>query len=516
MKAPARLVSFIVSLIFIISPFTVNAAGNDINPYPVIFVNGLNTSDIINSQTGETVFPFSSEKIKSAVKAVLVPALAAMLTGNYRILADPIVNLAEILFGDMTLDENGDPLYPTTYDPADMIDLEQDFTRYYIPGIGYSPENEISFTYDWRLSPVDIAEDLNDLIEAVCASTGAEKVKLIGFSMGTCVINSYISLYGYERADSVLYIAGAYNGLNSAGEPFSDRLDFSGRSIVNYMPAVFGDDLTGRTFTALFDVLYDSGVADRICSIAKNIVEVNKEYVYEKALAKLFCRYGSLWSFVPYEMYDNAKAFVLDDAEVSPAFEAKIDYYHYEVQGKNEERINYFLSHGIKFGIIAKYGFTTPPVVESLDENGDGVIETKYESFGAVCADAGETLGDRYVQQVNDGHNHLSPDNIIDASTAKFPEYTWFIKNCYHDSNGCLDGLKSYILMSDEQVSVFESEIYPQFMIKTSDDKAVPLTKENDYSNHTAQSRTLIKKIRVFICFIDLSAQMIKEKINQP
>lgn len=52
------------------------------------------------------------------------------------------------------------------------------------------------------------------------------------------------------------------------------------------------------------------------------------------------------------------------------------------------------------------------------------------------------TLGDDYVQARDVGHNCLSEDGIIDASTCMLPENTWFIKNYGHAMfdyrrNGC-------------------------------------------------------------------------------
>ena len=516
MKFTKKILAVILSALMLTTLFAgVTASAAAVNPYPVIFVNGLATSDIVNTETGETVFPFPQEKVTQAVKDIIGPALGALLLGRYKQFADPLIQLANTLFGDLACDENGNPVLPTTYNPKNVIDLTQDFTKYYVPGVGYTTDKEITMTYDWRISPVVIAEDLHDLIEAVCASTGAEKVKLTGFSMGSSIVNSYISLYGYDRLDAVLYMAGAYNGLNSAGEPFAARLSTSGKSIVNFLPAHMDDAITSQLITALMDTLYDFGIVDNVAEKVKKIVDVNKEYVYETALSQLFGRWGAIWAFVPYDQYDDAKAMVGEYAGLSDEFIELIDYYHYEVQGKNEERINYFLNNGIKFGIITKYGFTTTPVNEDLDENGDGVIESYYESFGATFAKAGETLGDGYVQAVQDGHDHISPDKVVDASTCKFPEYTWFVKNCQHSSNGCLDDLKRFILMSENQVSVWDSAEFPQFMIRTADGKAVPLTAENNVNAHSAPDNNFIEKIKGFFRLIKLLFSWIKDALSK-
>lgn len=516
MDLKRKLLAILLSLVMLTSLFAgVTASAYSVNPYPVIFVNGLATSDLINTETGERIFPFPDNGITDAVKDIIKPFLGAILTGKYEKLGEPVVKLAEALFGGLMCDENGNPALPVTYNPKDVIDLNQDFTKYYVPGVGYTTDKKITMTYDWRISPVTIAEDLHDLIEAVCASTGAEKVKLMGFSMGSSIVNSYVTRYGDDRLDTVLYIAGAYNGLNGAGEPFSGRISTSGKSIVNFLPAYMGDDLNSRLITALVDVLYDLGIADGVADLAVKIVDTNLDYAYKNGLAKLFGRWGALWAFVPYDQYEDAKAKMLPNADVSDEFIELIDYYHNEVQGKNEERINYFLENGIKFGIIAKYGYTTPPVVEDLDVNGDGVIETVYESFGATCAKAGETLGEGYVQAVQDGHNHISADNIIDASTCKFPEYTWFVKNLQHSSNSPLKDLERYIVMSDEQVDVFSSADFPQFMILTGDETLAPLTAENNVNEHTAQKKGFIDKVKGIFNLFKLLFSWIKDALSK-
>ena len=69
---------------------------------------------------------------------------------------------------------------------------------------------------------------------------------------------------------------------------------------------------------------------------------------------------------------------------------------------------------------------------EAILNMADALIDTQYTSGGATCSDYGSTLGDDYVCKANCGHNHLSPDNRIDASTCALPENTWFIEGQYH------------------------------------------------------------------------------------
>jgi hypothetical protein len=74
-------------------------------------------------------------------------------------------------------------------------------------------------------------------------------------------------------------------------------------------------------------------------------------------------------------------------------------------------------------------------------------------------------LGTDYEQAVNCGHNHISPDNIIDASTCMFPEYTWFVKGMMHTNfNSDYHNLVKWILASETQPNVFDNPNFPQFL----------------------------------------------------
>lgn len=61
--------------------------------------------------------------------------------------------------------------------------------------------------------------------------------------------------------------------------------------------------------------------------------------------------------------------------------------------------------------------------------NGDGILETYQMSGYATVAPYGETLGDDYVAE---NPEYLSPDRVVDLSTAILPEYTYIIKGAPH------------------------------------------------------------------------------------
>ena len=119
-----------------------------------------------------------------------------------------------------------------------------------------------------------------------------------------------------------------------------------------------------------------------------------------------------------------------------------------------------------KIGVISKYGRRVIPLIENAGIQADGLIDVKGASCGATAADVGLTLGPDYRQAVNDGHNHLSPDGVIDASTALYPDHTWFIKNLEHSTvSEYLGDLFRRISYADTQITVFDDPDFPQFTV---------------------------------------------------
>ena len=121
--------------------------------------------------------------------------------------------------------------------------------------------------------------------------------------------------------------------------------------------------------------------------------------------------------------------------------------------------------------IAMGYDISTIPVTTARETHSDLLIDTGYMSLGAVCSDIGKTLGEGYEQRNTAcGHNHISPDLTIDASTCEFPEYTWFFRGNGHNTFDApyLEFLKWAILF-DGQPTVHSSEKYPQFMQSASD-----------------------------------------------
>jgi len=78
---------------------------------------------------------------------------------------------------------------------------------------------------------------------------------------------------------------------------------------------------------------------------------------------------------------------------------------------------------------------------------------------------------------VDCGHDHISPDNVVDASTCALPETTWFFSGGDHFK---IDeyGFNSWFFDAPEPQTVFTEERYPQFLMADEDRLPIPMVVE--------------------------------------
>lgn len=439
------------------------------NEAVTIFVDGVNSEDLISTETGEKVFPPSTDDIVAAVKSCVLPVAGSLVTRNWSVLTEPLSEAVRTIFNPIVCDENGDPVATTiNWNYPSEKKIREQLAR---EDLGA----QIKFAFDWRLDLQTIASQLHDYIEYVMPIAGVRKVNLIGFSMGSCAVMSYLKMYDYEYVNSVVLLAGAYNGVSVCGQPFSGHVILNGDAIVRYVGCMAGKE----SFIAeLLQILNRLGILDSVCNLGNDLTDAIGPDVYENVLSKTFATMPGLWALIPPEYYEEACELI--GGGLSDTLKAKIAWYHDEVQVNNKEIIDGIFERGLNFGMVAKYGYSGMPVMEAYNNNSDGMIDTKYESFGATVADIDSTLGDGYTQAVDVGFDCISPDNIIDASTGMYPEYTWYIKNSYHSDNyKPMMELAYSIIKAPEQVTVNTGK-YSQFLYCTADEQLAVLTADND------------------------------------
>lgn len=313
-------------------------------------------------------------------------------------------------------------------------------------------ENVYLFTYDWRLDLMAHADSLNALIEKVKADTGSDRITVVSASMGTCVVSAYLDRYGSDSLKNCVFLSPAFQGVTMVGELFNRKLDIDMAGLASYLNQI--------GMGSISPLIYAAGALG-VFRLLDRAVWQYGDRIYEDLLIPLVANMPGLWDVMPGAYFESAlRAMNITDSVMLE----KLNAYH-AVQGRLEENLAQARENGVQISIVAQYGYSAIPVSPSRSVQTDSLIDTAFASAGATCAPYGQTLGTDYNQAEQDGHDHLSPDNVVDASTCMLPENTWFIRGAdhvgYHYGTSTMDFI-IWLITSEEAVDVHAA--YPQFM----------------------------------------------------
>lgn len=457
-----RLVSLIIVTVILalaVSPLAIASPSCSCGQSPIIFLSGLGSASLVRdagTQDEQRLWKIDEAYLVSEFLklAPSVPKLIA--NGDYDAFGDELIKTINTVFGDLALDGDGVSSERVTYELREYTSGEHGLDKDYY------------FAYDFRISPFETAALLKTAVETVKELTGHDKVSFKASSMGGVIAMAYLSAYGTEDIDKIVFINCPILGTEVAGELFTKQLEINKDALIRYgeqaLPALDNDPIAAILY-AVIEGLDISGIWDMLLLTADFFIDKLGEKVLNEAVIPIFTSMPGLWAFVSDLYFEQAKGAAIN-TETQAGLLSKINDYHYNVQNKASEILNNAKADGVCIYIIAGYDMQRTPLVPSYLNDSDGTVDTKYASVGAVVAPIRETFADGYTQAVDfSGINYISPDNHIDASSCALPDNTWFIKNMLHCNNH--DGHRElYRLMfeSDTQLTVFSDARYPQFL----------------------------------------------------
>lgn len=447
-------------LVFGVAAPAVYAADDDCDcgVNPIIYVAALGSASVYadyGTENERVLFrPDTTALIGEAVTA-LAPAAGDLAKGDIDSFGDALIDFVYTAFGDLELDGNGDS-------------KENVYAVYNVPEDGkHGLDESFYFNYDFRLDPYEHADRLNDCIEQIKELTGHDKVQIRASSMGGVVTMAYLERYGTEDIETIIFQCCPIKGTAVAGDLFNGNLVIDKNALINYaldaVPNLEMDFVQG-ILIVLVNALNELGIWDAAIKMVDEIIPLFKDKIFDEALIPIFGSMPGIWSFVPDEFYESAKEFMITDEVAQAGLVAKIDAYHYNVQN-NAAEILQEAYETVKIYNVVGYNVQRTPLVPSFMNTSDGTVDTKYASVGAICADYRTSFGADYVQNVDDGHNHISGDYAIDASTCALPESTWFVKDMLHSTTHDGHGeMYRWMFTSEEQQTVYSNPAYPQFL----------------------------------------------------
>ena len=471
MKKIISIVLAFVTVFSLIVPAFASAEKCNCGILPVVYVPGFGEAiyKYPGTENEVSVFPPEEDAIKSAIPDIL-KAVGAVILQDYEGFGTYAIDAAEKILSDTGCNPDGTAKENTGIDPCTLPAVDRHKTAVYaFDNKDIDNESEFKYTYDWRLDPVDNAKGLYDYIKQVKEFTGHDEIVLASHSQGNTVVASYLHLYGSDGISKIIFLSPAYQGLSLVGALLTRTCSVTDKedAVAEFVMGIMGyEDVTSQLVGAIISILNDCGVTGIFLDFVQKILDEQLDRVFDDYLIDVMGTMPGVWSFVPDEYYEEAKKATFRGLEKYKELEKKTDYYHYNVQCRLTEIIDAAKANGTAIASAFGYNISSIPVTEGKENHSDFLVDTKYMSIGAKVAYMGETLGDGYKQNnTSCGHNHVSPDNIIDASTSAYPEHTWYIKGNPHNEFFVpyLEFI-TWLILFDGQPTVTSSESYPQFM----------------------------------------------------
>lgn len=443
--------------------------------YPVIIIRGMDFGGLTVDYGTENAAPAINADVPEIIKAVFKALFTGIFTMSIDNAFEVVFDCAYDIFKFMAVDENGksvynigQPKYPQSADNYEELCSgewgEFGMVRTCIEKL---PDGHTYYlNYDWRLDPFMISDEINELVNTAITETGHDKVNIVCCSMGGLMTVAYLTEYGYEKVNRCLFMSSTFCGAQVASDLLCGKLEITSENLFNFLNSlVAGNDAAQFLIGGLNKI----GLFKGLTKITDFIINNYKDEIYNKVLIPVFCHMLPLWGLVQPEDYDAAKVFVFgDDIENNAAFIAKTDKLQ-TMMNNRTDLINEMIDSGVEIAVVAHYDAPLAPVYENADFNGDGTLETYQMSGYATVAKYGDTLGDDYVAS---NPKYLSPDRVVDLSTALFPEYTYIIKGATHVGGNYGSEYADFLiwlLTYDGEFYAGASERYPQFMVSDSE-----------------------------------------------
>ena len=458
MKLIKRSFCILLSLLLLVTPCVLSAAAETApEPCPQIYVHGFMGSTILENKddpNSKAIWPPDTDAILGEVKGILPDLISALLFNQWEKFGTLAINLVNPYFEPTYLSDDGTCNNTTgvyfRYPPARAI-----------------PKNgRVDFRYDWRLDPMTIADDLNDFIEYVRTSTGAQKVNLSCHSLGGIIVMSYLTKYGIDKVKGVCFNTTAIYGESYTGDLMRGDIVFDADAVEYYLRYAMEGTEYDTLITELVGMLNKTGFLDLLARKANGLTKSQKERVCREVLLPMFGNWLTIWSMVPDKDVDASIDMVFNQlcaGEDRSALRDKINAYNTQVRAVKEKTLQ-TLNENANVYVISRYGYSSIPVTSSFKVLSDGTVDTRYTSFGATTSDYDKTLSKDHIKNVDP--KFISPDQRVDASTCMFPEQTWFIRSMKHAENPTsLWNMISLLLAQEEQATVETFKEYPRFLV---------------------------------------------------
>ncbi len=322
------------------------------------------------------------------------------------------------------------------------------------------------FTFNLVGDPMTSADDLDKYIDMVKEQTGHDKVTLLPVSLGGTILTAYLEKYGHGDLDQIVNAVACLNGTDIVADMMAREWRLNDEYLYHeFIAQIFveseGDPTLGYLINSLLHIVPRSGVNALLSGAISGIIDT------------LMSNCPQFWAMLPSYRYEALADRYLAD---KPALRAKTDSFQTARLNLNQNILD-AVADGVRVNSIAganldlgEQMYTYFNIVASAEKvNSDGIINLSSTTLGATGAPGEKTLADiEYTANTycsNPEHNHVSPDNMVDTSTAILPENTWIFLDQHHEVgyNDVVLNLAKAIIIGDVTDVNDDPENYPQY-----------------------------------------------------
>lgn len=459
---------------------------------PVIVLPGINHSptylydendepvlDGDGNHIGGTLLILNLDGVLKHLPKVLLSLLATLALQDNVLLDEAAYEVARAAFSYQQCDEKGNHIenlktkrwnYPLSEFDKHEDGYDLDWVYRMVPMkplvdvIG--EDHTYFFTFNLVGDPMDSADELDEYIDMVKAQTGHDKVNLLPVSLGGTILTAYLEKYGHEDIHAIVNAVACLNGTDLLADFYAREWNLSNEFFYHeFISNIFvesnGTGTLGYLINMLIRIIPRAGVDALLTGAMSGILDA------------MMLNCPQFWAMVPSYRYDAlAKRYLSDNAALkarTDAFQTARLNLKDNILAAVEDgvRVNFISGSNLDFG---EEMYTYFGIVASADKhNTDGIINLSSTTLGATGAAGDSTLGEGYKQKNPSkeypDYNYVSPDNMVDVSTAVLPDNTWVFLDQYHevgDNDVVLNLAKALILEEIDDVHS-DPENYPQF-----------------------------------------------------
>ena len=483
-----KIISVLIVFSLILSCFAPRALAIKVST-PIVYIGGQpdtiykdrNNKDGGTYNTGDL-----SEEELNGITSGLRSALTKGLAGNWTDYCNGFYEAALPYYEPLKLDEFGDPINKTGYDCLKEEVVDKGITGRY--GM-----YDYTFVYDWRLDPLSNSDELNTFINQILSATKKSKVSVVAEGIGAGTLLAYLYQYGSSKISEIVFVDAALGGSEVIGAMFADDMNMDASQLAIFVAEA-------RRNIALLQVVkqnVDPENWENLVSVKAVRATYGKIYenVIPRIMREVFGTMPGYWSMVGDDYFDEALDTVFADYQYAYDYQAvirMITTYHDNVYKNTKSILNQAKNKGVNLYFIANYGFHMVPIGAASDTQSDINTSVTSQTLGAITAAYNKTLGDAYITKAkaNGEDMYISPDGVIDASTAFAKDHTWFVKNLENgDKPACVDDLITAIFAFSGYTTVFDLEAYPQYLYCSDDQKDLSAIDETGSSGYVEEQK---------------------------